>query len=123
MQTWSLEMEYGFRLEFCFVDGAGCLLKTKSLELRHERFAPPLVFLVQANAGLLATKPGLRRWQPNYVCVTTVVTNITGDLVVISFNGVRNSPEEINRRIAASPLTYGVVLDSSGLHLTLHSTQ
>jgi hypothetical protein len=123
MQTWSLEMEYGFRLEFHFVDGAGCLLKTRSLELRHERFAPPQVFLVQANAGLLSTKPGLRRWQPNYVCVTTAVTNITGDLVVISFNGVRNSPEEINRRIAAFPLTYGVVLDSSGLHLTLHSTQ
>jgi hypothetical protein len=71
----------------------------------------------------LSTKPGLRRWQPNYVCVTTVVTNITGDLVITTCNNTRYTPEEVNRMIAAFPLTNGVVLDSSGLHLTLHTTQ
>ena len=97
MTRWDLEQKNtGYRVEFHFKNESGALLKTK--------------------------KPILEVIGPNFVCVTTVVSEISGELSITVFNGF-NDMNKINQQINAFPISLGVVLDSSGLHFTLHSTK
>ena len=123
MTRWDLEQNNtGYRVEFRFKNEAGTLLKTKTWELRREKTAPAKAMLLQCNARLLSTKPRMEVLGPNYVAITTAVSEIIGELSSTTFDGFHEIAK-INRQINAFPLTLGIVLDSSGLHFTLHSTK
>ena len=122
MTRWDLEQKNtGYRVEFRFKNEAGTLLKTKTWELRREKTSPAKAMLLQCNARLLAAKPTMEVLGPNYVAITTTVSEITGEFATKTFDGFHDMAK-INRQISAFPLTLGIVLDSSGLHFTLHST-
>jgi len=123
MTRWDLEQtSTGYRIEFRFKNAVGALLKTKSWELRREKTSPAKALLLQCNASLLATKPTMEVLGPNYVAITTAVSEISGELSTTTFDGFHDMGK-INKQINAFPLTLGIVLDSSGLHFTLHSTK
>ena len=121
MKRWKLMPDhFGYRVEFKFVNGAGTLLKSKTWELRRERTTPARTFLLQANAKLLPAKPTIEELGENYVAITTAVSEIDGELATKTFDGF-HTPDLINRQIAMFSFTLGVVLDSRGLHLTMHT--
>lgn len=123
MTRWDLEQRNtGYRVEFHFKNEAGALLKTKTWELRRDKSSPAKALLLQCRGRLSTTKPILEVIGPNFVCVTTVVSEISGELSITVFNGF-NDMNKINQQINAFPISLGVVLDSSGLHFTLHSTK
>ena len=123
MTRWDLEQNNtGFRVEFRFKNEAGTLVKTKTWELRREKTSLAKAMLLQCHAKLLNAKPTMEVLGPNYVAITTSVSEIFGELATTTFDGFHDM-DKINRQINAFPLTLGIVLDSAGLHFTLHSTK
>jgi len=123
MTRWDLEQNnVGYRVEFRFVNEVGALVKIKTWELRREKTSPAKVMLLQCDAKLLSAKPTMEVLGPNYVAITATVSEITGELAATTFSGFHDM-DKINRQINSFPLTFGIVLDSSGLHFTLHSTK
>ena len=123
MTRWDLEQNnLAFRIEFHFKNEAGALLKSKTWELRRKKTMPAKALLLQCQGRLSTTKPMLEVIGPNFVCVTTVVAEINGELATTIFDGF-DDMDKINQQINAFPISLGVVLDSSGLHFTLHSTK
>lgn len=123
MTHWNLEQNNtGYRVEFRFQNEDGTLLKTKTWELRREKTSPAKAMLLQCDAKLLSAKPTMEVLGPNYVAITTAVSEISGELSTTTFDGFHDM-DKINRQVNAFPLTLGIVLDSSGLHFTLHTTR
>lgn len=122
MKRWNLmPNSFGYRVEFRFVNEAGTLLKSKTWELRREPTTPAKALLLQTNAKPLSMRPTMQELCVGYVCITTKVSEIDGDLVTTSFDGLHD-PDKVNRQLSAFPLTIGVVLDADGLHFTLHTS-
>jgi hypothetical protein len=123
MTRWDLDQSNtGFRVEFRFKNEAGILLKTKTWELRREKTSPAKAMLLQCHARLLNKKPTMEMLGSNYVVITTFVSEINGELATTTFDGFHDM-DKINRQVNAFPISLGVVLDSSGLHFSLHSTK
>jgi hypothetical protein len=108
-------------VEFRFVDAAGHLLKSKTWDLHQERHEPPQALLLQADAKLIGGKPKLQELGPNYVTITTVVESFAGELVTAAFVGFQ--PDAVNQRIAAFPLSLGVVLTADSIHFSLFTAK
>ena len=121
-KVWLLEPDrYSYRVLFNFVDPAGKLLKTKTWQIQKESAEPSKVMLLQVNARMADNKrkPELKELAPNYVQITTVVSEIEGELFPIAFAGF-DKADQINEQLAAFPLTMALVLENSGIHFTLH---
>jgi len=122
MTRWDLEQNStGFRVEFRFENEVGALVRNKTWELRRERSSPAKALLLQAHGTLLSEKATMEEVRAGYVRITTKVSEINGDLGATAFDGFHD-PDKINKQIASFPITIGVVLDSTGLHFTLHSS-
>ena len=121
-KVWLLEPDrYSYRVLFNFVNPIGKLIKTKTWQLHKERDEPAKIFLLQAHATLAdrAVKPALIELARNYVQVTTIVSELEGELHPMVFTGFHQR-EKIKEQLAAFPLSMALVLENSGIHFTLH---
>ena len=112
---------YQYRVEFHFVDLSGTLLRTKTWELIRETEDPPKVLLLQANAKVASTVPAMKELGVNYVRITVSVSEMTGELVTTTFTNAETK-DEVNQKLAAFPVTLGVVLENKGLQFSMHVT-
>ena len=112
--------EYVFRIEFQFVDVTGALLKAKTWELRQMPADPPRAILLQAPAKLASSTPAYEELGRNFYRITTKVTSLTGELTITNLLGFK--PEDIQRQLAEFPVSVGLIIDQTGLQLSLHVT-
>ena len=120
--TWIIAPDqFQFRVEFVFVTDSNKLLKSKTWELRHHKSNSARVYLLQADARLLACPPLHASLEADYLVVATKVASIAGELQVSAWDATRT--DLIHKQLAKHPVTLGIQMDDEGLHLSLFVAQ